>query len=467
MIKERERSIAILSIVFQVVLSMLSFMISINLTSNFTIISDEGFRDYKILLVLMIPVWYFLLDHYHMGRMLRMERYTSISLNYVFLVSIGTMSLVVLTLLLELEKMPSLFFGIFLILNIFVLVFFKVIMYKCMKFFRRKGRNTRAIVILADDESTYFIDNFLSVKDWGYRLHAIITDSEIIKKKYADKHLVLSEKKELSSIIDAKNIDEVMYCKVNLNNDEIMNLVNVCAEVGVVFRVQSSLLSMVHMESNVDYFSQMPFLTFRNTPRNYMALKIKNAIDVCLALLILVAISPIMLLIAALVKWQDGGPVFFKQERVGLYGRSFSCYKFRTMTVNADAQKEALMEQNEQEGPVFKIKNDPRVTKIGNLLRKTSLDELPQFFNILFGDMSIVGPRPPIPEEVKKYKRWQRRRLSMKPGLTCIWQVSGRNNIPFEQWMKMDMQYIDTWSLKLDAILFLKTFKVVLTGDGQ
>jgi len=247
----------------------------------------------------------------------------------------------------------------------------------------------------------------------------------------------------------------------------MMKLVKICAEVGVVFRVQSSLLSMVNMKSNVDYFSQMPFLTFMNTPRNYVALKIKYTIDVIAAFLILVLISPLMLLIATLIKWQDGGPIFFSQERVGLYGRTFSCLKFRTMTVNADAQKASLMEKNEQEGPVFKIKNDPRVTRIGNLLRKSSMDELPQFFNVLFGDMSIVGPRPPIPAEVKEYERWQRRRLSMKPGLTCIWQVSGRNNIPFEQWMKMDMQYIDTWSLKLDALLFLKTFKVVLTGDGQ
>jgi len=125
------------------------------------------------------------------------------------------------------------------------------------------------------------------------------------------------------------------------------------------------------------------------------------------------------------------------------------------------------MSQNEQDGPVFKIKNDPRITKIGRFLRKTSLDELPQFINVLKGNMSIVGPRPPIPAEVKQYQRWQNRRLSMKPGITCIWQVSGRNNIPFDQWMKLDMQYIDNWSLKLDFIILLKTVRVVLTGDGQ
>jgi len=137
------------------------------------------------------------------------------------------------------------------------------------------------------------------------------------------------------------------------------------------------------------------------------------------------------------------------------------------MVTNAEALKGSLMDQNEQTGPVFKIKNDPRVTRVGRFLRKTSLDELPQFINVLRGEMSVVGPRPPVPAEVEVYERWQRRRLSMKPGITCIWQVSGRNNIPFDQWMKMDMQYIDTWSLKLDFILFIKTLKVMVTGDGH
>ena len=210
----------------------------------------------------------------------------------------------------------------------------------------------------------------------------------------------------------------------------------------------------------------MPFLTLRNTPDNYLALMVKTFLDFMLSLLIVVFLSPVFFVIAMLIK-MDGGPVFFLQKRMGLNGRRFACIKFRTMVVNAERMQASLMSQNEQEGPVFKIKKDPRITKIGRFLRKTSLDELPQFFNVLQGNMSIVGPRPPIPSEVKLYKRWQTRRLSMKPGITCIWQVSGRNNIPFEQWMKLDMQYIDSWSLKLDFIILLKTIKVVFTGDGQ
>jgi exopolysaccharide biosynthesis polyprenyl glycosylphosphotransferase len=220
------------------------------------------------------------------------------------------------------------------------------------------------------------------------------------------------------------------------------------------------------MQSTLSFLNQMPFLTFRNTPDNYLALKFKSIQDYIISILVLIILSPVMLAIAFMIKL-DGGPVFFMQKRMGLNGRHFWCYKFRTMVVNAESLKESLLSQNEQEGPVFKIKHDPRVTKIGQFLRKTSLDELPQFINVLKGEMAVVGPRPPIPSEVKQYQRWQNRRLSMKPGITCIWQVSGRNNIPFEQWMKMDMQYIDTWSLKLDLIILLKTVRVVFTGDGQ
>jgi exopolysaccharide biosynthesis polyprenyl glycosylphosphotransferase len=227
------------------------------------------------------------------------------------------------------------------------------------------------------------------------------------------------------------------------------------------------LLSVVSQRSHLTYFKELPFLTFANHTKNYFALKVKEMLDFLFSFAIVVFISPVLLAIAVAIKIEDGGAIFFRQRRVGLNGRVFYCLKFRTMVQNAEALRVKLENLNEQTGPVFKIKNDPRVTRVGRFLRKTSLDELPQFFNVLKGEMSIVGPRPPIPSEVQQYQRWQRRRLSMKPGITCIWQVSGRNNIPFEEWMKLDMLYIDTWSLKLDLILFLSTIKVVFTGEGQ
>ncbi|PIE77777.1 MAG: hypothetical protein CSA15_11355 [Candidatus Delongbacteria bacterium] len=209
-----------------------------------------------------------------------------------------------------------------------------------------------------------------------------------------------------------------------------------------------------------------PYLKFVNTPTDYLALKVKRLADVVSSLIFIVLFSPIFLAVAIAVKLTSKGPIVFTQKRVGLRGREFNLYKFRTMVENAEELKKELEAQNEMDGPVFKIKKDPRITKIGSFLRKSSLDEFPQFFNVLRGDMSIVGPRPPLPKEVAKYERWQRRRLSMKPGITCIWQVSGRNEISFEEWMKLDLEYIDNWSLKLDFSLFIKTIKVVLLRKG-
>jgi len=175
-----------------------------------------------------------------------------------------------------------------------------------------------------------------------------------------------------------------------------------------------------------------------------------------------------MLIIALLIKLTSKGPVIYRQARVGLRGRQFDLYKFRTMVVNAEELREQLLTANEADGPVFKIKNDPRITKIGKFLRKTGLDELPQFINVLIGDMSLVGPRPPIPSEVEQYERWQLRRLSMKPGITCTWQIEpNRNNISFNEWMKMDLNYIDNWSNKLDLVLFFKTIRTILKGSGS
>lgn len=176
---------------------------------------------------------------------------------------------------------------------------------------------------------------------------------------------------------------------------------------------------------------------------------------------------PIFLLIILLIKATSKGPAFFIQERCGLYGRTFSLIKFRTMVNNAEQLKEKLQKDNEADGPVFKIHHDPRITRLGKFLRKTSLDELPQLLNVLLGHMSLVGPRPPLPDEVKKYEPWQRRRLSMKPGLTCTWQVNGRNTLNFERWMRLDLEYIDQWSLTLDTKILLKTIKEVFSFHGQ
>ncbi|HET8733492.1 MAG TPA: sugar transferase, partial [Anaeromyxobacteraceae bacterium] len=180
----------------------------------------------------------------------------------------------------------------------------------------------------------------------------------------------------------------------------------------------------------------------------------------------LLALAPLLLGVAAAIKLDSPGPVFFRQRRVGLHGRLFDILKFRSMHRDAEAKLAALRGRNEMSGPVFKITDDPRVTRVGRLIRRTSIDELPQFWNVLVGQMSVVGPRPPLPSEVAQYRRWHRRRLSVRPGITCIWQISGRNQIDFDRWMELDLQYIDQWSLANDLRIFLKTIPAVLGARG-
>jgi exopolysaccharide biosynthesis polyprenyl glycosylphosphotransferase len=217
---------------------------------------------------------------------------------------------------------------------------------------------------------------------------------------------------------------------------------------------------------SVDEIESVPLLTFTTIPTNEAALAVKRLSDIVISAGALILLSPLMLVAAAVIKLTSPGSVFFVQKRSGLNGRIFDFYKFRSMYRDADQRKDELRARNEMDGPVFKIKSDPRITPAGRFIRKSSIDELPQLWNVFKGDMAIVGPRPPVPAEVEKYERWQRRRLSMKPGITCIWQVSGRNMIKFNDWIRLDLAYIDNWSLWLDLKILIKTVPAVLTGKG-
>ncbi|WP_461634333.1 sugar transferase [Labilibaculum euxinus] len=467
MIKGREQTLARLSTLMQVGLSVACYWAVAWAVTTYLRPVNIDIHDNNTIYLLIIAIWYTLIKELNLGKMLRVKTYSELFAEYFAMVVISSGLLHLGSLFLT-DSVPTLILALFACLNLVVLFGFRMLSYRIFKLLRGKGFNTRNVLIVADDESyLHFIDRMLFIRDWGYNVWAIMSDGKHIKNKYEPHVRVLHEHFQLSEIIDANVVDEVIYCKGKFDNEEVRALIYACSEVGVTFRVYSELLSVVSQRSHLTYFKELPFLTFANNTKNYFALKVKEMLDFLFSFVIVVLISPVLLAISVAIKIEDGGSVFFRQRRVGLNGRIFHCLKFRTMVENAETLRVKLENQNEQSGPVFKIKNDPRVTSVGRFLRKTSLDELPQFFNVIRGEMSIVGPRPPIPSEVQQYQRWQRRRLSMKPGITCIWQVSGRNNIPFEEWMKLDMLYIDTWSLKLDLILFLSTIKVVFTGEGQ
>lgn len=270
----------------------------------------------------------------------------------------------------------------------------------------------------------------------------------------------------LPELVRQHVIDEVVFAIPKEDMDKVEEAFLICEEEGVKTRVLLSFFPQVVSKVYLDRLGEMPLLTFTTTPENEYLLLLKRALDFTMALVLLIIMSPVFLALSALVKLTSRGPVFYCQVRCGRGGRKFTVYKFRSMHAGADLHREDLATFNELDGPVFKIRNDPRCTPLGRFMRKFSLDELPQLANILKGDMSFVGPRPPLPEEVEKYASWQRRRLRMQPGLTCLWALEGRNQLNFKRWMELDLEYIDNWSPSLDLKILLKTIPVVLLGRG-
>jgi exopolysaccharide biosynthesis polyprenyl glycosylphosphotransferase len=262
-------------------------------------------------------------------------------------------------------------------------------------------------------------------------------------------------------------VDEVYLASTAAeHNAEVQAAIRTCESLGVPFALPACAyrLTRARLVSNsavADGYAH--FSTVHATP---LEQGMKRAFDIVTSALALLLLSPLMIVTAVLVKGTSPGPVLFRQERIGLLGRRFHMLKFRSMVANAEELRAGLLAQNEQSGPVFKMKHDPRITPLGRFLRKYSIDELPQLVNVLRGDMSIVGPRPPLPEEVAHYEAWQRRRLSVRPGLTCVWQVAGRSEISFQDWMLLDMRYIDHWSFVRDVDLILRTVPAVLRGRG-
>ncbi|MEX2264705.1 MAG: sugar transferase [Bryobacteraceae bacterium] len=260
-------------------------------------------------------------------------------------------------------------------------------------------------------------------------------------------------------------IDEIVFAVDSESLAALEEVFLLCDEEGVRTRVAVDFFPHVNSDIYLDRLGFTPLLTFSAAPHDELRLLAKRAIDVALASAGMLALAPFMVLIACAIRLTSPGAAIFRQRRCGLNGRQFTFYKFRSMCMDAEERKAALGHLGRR-GAAFKIPDDPRLTPIGRYLRKFSVDEWPQLWNVLKGDMSLVGPRPAVPEEVELYQTWQRRRLRMRPGLTCLWAVSGRDNVDFETWMKMDMHYIDNWSLALDCKILLLTIPRVLTGQG-
>ncbi|RJO61675.1 sugar transferase [candidate division WS5 bacterium] len=325
----------------------------------------------------------------------------------------------------------------------------------------------RVLIIGTGKRARKFIKIIETNPDWSIKIVGIM-DMEAEKKgEIIEGHEVIGTLDDIPDVINANVVDEVVFIVPRSWLNKIENVLYYCESAGLKVHIAVNLYDLKFSRAKQTDLQGFPLLVFESTPEKLGHLFIKRVIDFVSSGIAIVLLSPVFVVIAVLIKTTSKGPVFFEQARCGLYGRQFILYKFRTMIINAESKLKDILKYNEMDGPVFKMTNDPRVTKIGKWLRKSSLDELPQLWNVFMGDMSLVGPRPPLPSEVNNYDNWQRRRLSMRPGITCLWQASGRNKITdFREWMRLDLEYIDNWSLWLDFKILVKTIPVVFLGIG-
>jgi len=336
-----------------------------------------------------------------------------------------------------------------------------------LKYRQSKGLDLINVLVVGTGKEAEELARIIqSHRVWGLNLLGFVSLSGRYESNEIGGCPILGDKSNFIGILHQHIVDEVIFASSKKDLWKMEELFLICEEEGINTRVTLNAFPHLFARVYLEKLQDIPLLTFSTTPNDEFALFIKRLLDIIISGILLILFLPIFGIVALLIRLESKGPVFFKQVRSGLNGRKFTLLKFRSMVAEAENLQRELQDLDEADGPVFKIKNDPRVTKVGRFIRKTSIDELPQLINVFKGDMSLVGPRPPIPEEVEKYERWQRRRLSMKPGITCIWQVSGRSGIGFERWMNMDLEYIDKWSLGLDMKILLKTIPAVLSGKG-
>jgi exopolysaccharide biosynthesis polyprenyl glycosylphosphotransferase len=365
--------------------------------------------------------------------------------------------------------LSRLFVGIFAVCTWFLLCLFRLNAGRLLRVVRREFSAPHYVMVVGLGDAALRLGRQLegAGESHGIRLRGFFADSpegastSVELGQCYPVHAIT----ELPEMLRSHVIDEIIFATDSRRLADLEDVLLLCEEEGVRSRIAVDFLPHVNSRVYLDRLGASPLLTFSSTPHDEIRLLVKRVTDIVVAGAALVLLFPIMLLIALLIRLTSPGPAIFRQERCGLNGRRFVFYKFRSMCQGAEAMRESVEHLSRRE-LAMKIPNDPRLTNVGRWLRKFSADELLQFWNVLKGDMSLVGPRPAIPSEVEQYKRWQRRRLRMRPGMTCLWAISGRDEVDFETWMKLDMEYIDNWSLGLDWKIILRTIPSVLIGRG-
>jgi exopolysaccharide biosynthesis polyprenyl glycosylphosphotransferase len=481
MLRKHSTLLTRIHMIVDIFLVFFAFVVAYHTKRSFIFFSGHGLStepNYYLVLLIAVIVAFFSFSATGCYRPYRTQKLLKIYSRVIRAVVGILFGTIILLYLLHEHNVSRMLLALFIIFLTFFLFLSKGIIYYILRYYRSRSYNTRNLLIVGvGQRAERIIDAIQNHKGSGYRiLGCLTTDND--KKQEGKSYLfgkikILGSVSTLPIILTEDIVDEIIFAADIEKIECIDSLIRFAEHLGVNvhivpdFQLEKIMYQPEIASITIQDFFGYPTLALSTTPQRRNALIVKDIIDYSFAGIGVVLLSPIFLVLILLIKVTSDGPAFFIQQRCGLYGRTFPLIKFRTMVKDAEKLKENLQKDNEADGPVFKITHDPRITPLGKFLRRTSLDELPQLFNVLMGHMSLVGPRPPLPDEVKKYEPWQRRRLSMKPGLTCTWQVDGRNNINFDRWMRLDLKYIDQWSLMLDSKILFKTVREVISFHGR
>jgi exopolysaccharide biosynthesis polyprenyl glycosylphosphotransferase len=466
MLKERETVLRRFLLFVDSVVISLAYLFAFLLRG---FIKEEGLTlsKFAVALAIAIPCW--CLTLYANGIYLSMRTRSYLEILWALIKSavLTFLTLGTFIFLFKLTFMSRLFFLLFIALSFLFIGLEKTALFMSSHYVRRQGLNTRRLLIVGTGKRAIeFVRKADQHPEWGFEVLGAIDDEPGRGIRQVGRLTIIGTLEDIPKIFHKDAVDEVVFVVPRSRLNSLQGAIDNCETEGVVVTVAVDLFDTKLARSSVTELDGMPLLHFKTTNTKEWELLVKRLFDFAASGLGILVLSPFFLIMAIFIKATSKGPVFFKQSRLGLSGRKFTLYKFRTMRLGAHDELSVVTDLGDMTTPEFRDKKTSWITPVGRFLRKFSLDELPQLFNVFIGHMSIVGPRPTVPDEVDKYKAWQRRRFSMKPGITCLWQVNGRNNIAFEDWMKLDLEYLDNWSLWLDAKILIKTVPVVLFGIG-
>lgn len=426
-----------------------------------------------ILFVSFLLIWHFLFSVFGLYGSKRLASRWDEIWDVIRASILGTLVAAVFGVTFRIGVVNGTFLVLFLWLSTSSVILSRMVIRKALAYARRHGRNTRNMLVIGTNaRALQLVQRIEGKPELGYRILGFADEEWVGMEEFKKQgHSLVTTLDALPSYVRRNVVDEVVLAlPIRSFHGFASHIAAACEQQGIIVRFMPNIFDLKDVQQRADEFDGDPLISHESTVTDFWGLAAKRALDILISLTAIIAVSPVMLLAAALVKLTSPGPVFFVQKRLGLNKRMFRIYKFRTMVMDAEARLKDVEHQNEANGPVFKIKQDPRITLIGRFLRKTSIDELPQLFNVLKGEMSLVGPRPLQVRDYELFETycqdWQRKRFSVRPGITCLWQIMGRSSTTFEKWMELDLQYIRTWSLWLDLEILARTVPAVLKGSG-